>query len=84
MNIANFKENETHNTQELKEKKNNHRNKDDILSTNFKELQETRIEETKKLLETKEMPYTLTLNKVVQIPSVNKEIKCFFIDSDTK
>lgn len=40
MNIANFKENETHNTQELKEKKNNHRNKDDILSTNFKELQE--------------------------------------------
>ena len=41
-------------------------------------------EETKKLLETKEMPYTLTLNKVVQIPSVNKEIKCFFIDSDTK
>ena len=38
-------------------------------------------EETKKLLESKEMPYNLVLNKVVQIPSVGKEIKCFLIDN---
>ena len=38
-------------------------------------------EDTKKLLESKEMPYNLVLNKVVQIPSVGKEIKCFLIDN---
>ena len=38
-------------------------------------------EDTKKLLESKEMPYNLVLNKVVQIPSVGKEIKCYLIDN---
>ena len=37
-------------------------------------------EDTKKLLESKELPYNLVLNKVVQIPSVGKEIKCYLID----
>lgn len=38
-------------------------------------------EDTKKLLETKECPYTLNLNKVVEIPSVGKEVKCYFIEN---
>ena len=38
-------------------------------------------EETRKLLESKEMPYSLTLNKVVKIPSVGREISCYLIDN---
>lgn len=39
-------------------------------------------EDTKNLLESKEMPYNLTLNKVVEIPSVGREVKCFFIENE--
>jgi class 3 adenylate cyclase len=38
-------------------------------------------QETRKLLESKEMPYSLTLNKVVKIPSVGREISCYLIDN---
>ena len=38
-------------------------------------------EETKKLLESKDLPFNLTLNKVVHIDSVNKDITCFLIDN---
>ena len=38
-------------------------------------------EETRRLLESKEMPYSLTLNKVVKIPSVGREISCYLIDN---
>lgn len=39
-------------------------------------------EDTKKLLETKDMPFNLKLNKVVQIPAVGKDVKCYFIDDN--
>lgn len=39
-------------------------------------------EDTKKLLESKEMPYNLTLNKVVEVPSVGRELKCYFIEKE--
>ena len=38
-------------------------------------------EDTKKLLETKEMPYALSFNKVVDVPSVGREVKSYFIES---
>ena len=38
-------------------------------------------EDTKKLLETKEMTYTLSFNKVVDVPSVGREVKSFFIEN---
>ena len=38
-------------------------------------------EETKRLLESKDLPFNLTLNKVVHIDSVNKDITCFLIDN---
>ena len=38
-------------------------------------------ETTKKLLETKDNVYSMTFNKEVQIPSVNREIKCYLIDN---
>jgi hypothetical protein len=41
-------------------------------------------EETKKLLESKDLPFNLTLNKVVHIDGENKDINCYFIDDGQK
>ena len=38
-------------------------------------------EETKKLLESKDLPFNLTLNKVVHIDAANKDITCYLIDN---
>ena len=38
-------------------------------------------EETKKLLESKDLPFNLTLNKVVHIDAANKDITCYLIEN---
>ena len=38
-------------------------------------------EETKKLLESKDLPFNLTLNKVVHIDAANRDITCYLIDN---
>ena len=38
-------------------------------------------EDTKKLLESKDLPYNLSVNKVVHIDAVNRDITCYLIDN---
>jgi class 3 adenylate cyclase len=38
-------------------------------------------EDTKKLLESKDIPYNLSVNKVVHIDAANRDITCFLIDN---
>ena len=38
-------------------------------------------EDTKKLLESKDLPYNLSVNKVVHIDAANRDITCFLIDN---
>lgn len=38
-------------------------------------------EETKKLLESKDLPFNLTLNKNVRIEAANRDITCYLIDN---
>ena len=39
-------------------------------------------EDTKKLLESKDLPFNLSLNKVVHIDAANRDITCYLIDND--
>jgi class 3 adenylate cyclase len=41
-------------------------------------------EDTKKLLESKDLPFSLTLNKVVHIDAANRDISCYLIDNEKK
>ena len=38
-------------------------------------------EDTKKLLESKDLPYNLSVNKVVHIDAANRDITCYLIDN---
>ena len=38
-------------------------------------------EDTRKLLESKDLPFNLTINKVVHVDSANRDVTCFLIDN---
>ena len=39
-------------------------------------------EDTKRLLENQQMPYTLSFNKIVSVQGAGKEIKCYLIEKE--